>query len=698
MAPKKSSNRGLLIYVGVLLAAMILIVALMKQATKTVSEYSYSDIMSFFDNYQVSEYNFDLGTGELNMTVTLDDGTEKLINYVVPNVTVFLNEIQTGTENYRKEYNAAHPDAPLKMEYYKIQDNSWLYNLVPSIIIIILMVALFFFMIRQAGGGGKINSFSKANVKTTSNTKHTFDDVAGADEEKEELAEIVDFLKNPKKYSEMGARIPKGVLLMGPPGTGKTLLAKAVAGEAGVPFFSISGSDFVELYVGVGASRVRDLFETAKKNAPAIVFIDEIDAVGRHRGAGLGGGHDEREQTLNQLLVEMDGFEGNEGVIVIAATNRRDILDPALLRPGRFDRQITVSYPDIKGREDILKVHTKKKPLAPDVSLSTIAKSTAGFTGADLENLTNEAALIAARKEKKAITKADIEEAVIKVIAGPEKKSRVVTQEERRTVAYHEAGHAVVTYYLPSQDSVHQVTIIPHGGAGGMTIHLPSKEPSLIDVNAERIEDEIKVCMGGRVAEELIIGMGSAGAVSDLQRSTKIAKDMVTKYGLSKLGLVVYADQNDEPFVGMGYGRSNGISERVQGEIDDEIHRIVTENYEACVAILKEHIDQLHLLAKYLIAHEKIDGADFEKLMKGEIPAETIEKDYEEYMNSVITPEDKAENSDAPADNADTTADASSEDDASSEEVASEEDNSDAKADENASTEEKSDDSDENKE
>ena len=698
MAPKKSSNRGLLIYVGVLLAAMILIVALMKQATKTVSEYSYSDIMSFFDNYQVSEYNFDLGTGELNMTVTLDDGTEKLINYVVPNVTVFLNEIQTGTENYRKEYNAAHPDAPLKMEYYKIQDNSWLYNLVPSIIIIILMVALFFFMIRQAGGGGKINSFSKANVKTTSNTKHTFDDVAGADEEKEELAEIVDFLKNPKKYSEMGARIPKGVLLMGPPGTGKTLLAKAVAGEAGVTFFSISGSDFVELYVGVGASRVRDLFETAKKNAPAIVFIDEIDAVGRHRGAGLGGGHDEREQTLNQLLVEMDGFEGNEGVIVIAATNRRDILDPALLRPGRFDRQITVSYPDIKGREDILKVHTKKKPLAPDVSLSTIAKSTAGFTGADLENLTNEAALIAARKEKKAITKADIEEAVIKVIAGPEKKSRVVTQEERRTVAYHEAGHAVVTYYLPSQDSVHQVTIIPHGGAGGMTIHLPSKEPSLIDVNAERIEDEIKVCMGGRVAEELIIGMGSAGAVSDLQRSTKIAKDMVTKYGLSKLGLVVYADQNDEPFVGMGYGRSNGISERVQGEIDDEIHRIVTENYEACVAILKEHIDQLHLLAKYLIAHEKIDGADFEKLMKGEIPAETIEKDYEEYMNSVITPEDKAENSDAPADNADTTADASSEDDASSEEVASEEDNSDAKADENASTEEKSDDSDENKE
>lgn len=644
MAPKKSSNKGLLIYVGVLVVAMILIVGLMKQATKTASEYTYSDIMGFFDNYQVGYYNFDLGTGELNMNVTLDDGTTKTISYVVPNVSVFLNEIQTGEENYRKEYNELHPDAPLEMEYYKIQDNSWLYNLLPSLVIIILMVALFFFMMRQTGGG-KVNGFSKANVKTTSNTKHKFDDVAGADEEKEELAEIVDFLKNPKKYTEMGARIPKGVLLMGPPGTGKTLLAKAVAGEAGVPFFSISGSDFVELYVGVGASRVRDLFETAKKNAPSIIFIDEIDAVGRHRGAGLGGGHDEREQTLNQLLVEMDGFEGNEGVIVIAATNRRDILDPALLRPGRFDRQITVSYPDIKGREQILRVHTKKKPLAPDVSLETIAKSTAGFTGADLENLTNEAALIAARKDKKAITKTDIEEAVIKVLAGPEKKSRVVTQEERRTVAYHEAGHAVVTYYLPTQDKVHQVTIIPHGGAGGMTIHLPSKEPSLLDVNAQTIEDEIKVCMGGRVAEELIIGKGSAGAISDLQRSTKVAKDMVTKYGLSKLGLVVYADQNDEPFVGMGYGRSNGISERVQAEIDDEINRIVTENYNACVEILKEHLDQLHLVAKYLIAHEKIDGAEFEKIMTGEISAETVEKDYEEYMATVIDP-NKSESDD----------------------------------------------------
>lgn len=635
MSPKKSSNKGLLIYVVALVGVMIIVVALMKQATKTVSEYSYSDIMKFFDNYQVSEYTFDLGTGELNMTVKEENADEKTINYFVPNTSVFLAEIQTGAENYRKEYNALHPDAPLEVEYYKISDNSWLYNLLPSLIMIILLVVLFFFVMRQVGGGGKINTFSKANAKASVNNKTTFADVAGADEEKEELAEIVDFLKNPKKYSEMGARIPKGVLLMGPPGTGKTLLAKAVAGEAGVPFFSISGSDFVELYVGVGASRVRDLFETAKKNAPSIIFIDEIDAVGRHRGAGLGGGHDEREQTLNQLLVEMDGFEGNEGVIVIAATNRRDILDPALLRPGRFDRQITVSYPDIKGREDILKVHTKKKPLAPDVSIPTIAKSTAGFTGADLENLTNEAALIAARKEKKAITKEDIEEAVIKVIAGPEKKSHIVPQEERRTIAYHEAGHAIVTYHLPTQDKVHQVTIIPRGSAGGMTIHLPSKEPSYIDVTAEKIEDEIKVCMGGRVAEELINGKGSAGAVSDLQRSTKIAKDMVTKYGLSKLGLVVYSDTNDEPFVGMNYGRSNGISERLQSQIDDEVSRIVNENYNACKDILKANMKELHLLAKYLIAHEKIDGADFERLMKGEISEESIEADYKEYMEAI---------------------------------------------------------------
>ena len=644
MGSKKSSNKGLLIYVLVLVGVMILIVTLMQQSTKTASEYSYSEIMSRFDNYEVSEFTFDLGTGELNMTVNNDDGTTTEIAYTVPNVTVFLNEIQTGSENYRREYNKLHPDAPLVMEYYKIQDTSWLYNLLPSLIIIIMMVALFVFMMRQMGGGGKINNFSKANVKNTSNKKNTFADVAGADEEKAELAEIVDFLKNPKKYNDIGARIPKGVLLMGPPGTGKTLLAKAVAGEAGVPFFSISGSDFVELYVGVGASRVRDLFETAKKNAPSIIFIDEIDAVGRHRGAGLGGGHDEREQTLNQLLVEMDGFEGNEGVIVIAATNRRDILDPALLRPGRFDRQITVGYPDIKGREEILKVHTKKKPLAPDVSLPTIAKSTAGFTGADLENLVNEAALLAARQDRKAITKEDIEEATIKVIAGPEKKSKVVTPDERRLVAYHEAGHAVVTFFLPTQDKVHQVTIIPRGSAGGMTIHLPEREPSLLRVTAEKLKDEIKVCMGGRVAEELIMGIGSAGAISDLQRSTKLAKAMVTKYGFSKkLGPVVYGDDNDEPFVGMGYGQSKGISEKVQAEIDEEVRSIIDECYDGTVQLIKDNIDKLHLVAKALIVHEKLDNDEFEKIMKGETPADKVEAEYEEFISSEKEKEEKTE-------------------------------------------------------
>ncbi|MBD5137728.1 MAG: ATP-dependent zinc metalloprotease FtsH [Ruminococcus sp.] len=625
-----------------MISALALMVFLFRQASKPQAEHSYSDIMQYFDNYQVSEMTFDLGTGEL---VIIVDDNEAPISYTVPNVTVFLNEIQLGEENYRKEYNERHPDAPLKMEYFKIQDTSWLYNLLPSLLIIGLMIFFFFFMMRQAGGGGKMNNFGKANVKNTANKKNTFNDVAGADEEKEELAEIVDFLKNPKKYTEMGARIPKGVLLEGPPGTGKTLLAKAVAGEAGVPFFSISGSDFVEMFVGVGASRVRDLFETAKKNSPSIVFIDEIDAVGRHRGAGLGGGHDEREQTLNQLLVEMDGFEGNEGIIVMAATNRKDILDPALLRPGRFDRQIVVNYPDVKGREEILKVHTKNKPLAPDVSLKTISQSTAGFTGAELENLANEAALLAARKNRKSITKEDIEEATIKVMAGPEKKSHVVTEDEKKLVAYHEAGHAVVTYYMPTQDKVHQVTIIPRGSAGGMTIHLPEKEPSLLNVTARKLKEEIVVCMGGRVAEKLVLGEGSAGAVSDLKRSTKLAKAMITKYGFSEnLGPVVYADDNDEPFVGMDYGHSKGHSEKVQSEIDTEVRSIIDECYERTVEVLKEHMDDLHKVAKYLIEHEKIDGKDFEKLMKGE-PTSVEEKEAEEKAKTEASETETSEKS-----------------------------------------------------
>lgn len=611
----KKSNKGIIIYAVVMISALALAVLLLRQASKPQSEYSYSDIMQYFDNYQVSEMTFDLGTGEL---VIMVDDKDTPISYTVPNVSVFLNEIQMGEENYRKEYNERHPDAPLKMEYFKIQDTSWLYNLLPSLLIIGLMIFFFFFMMRQAGGGGKMNNFGKANVKNTANKKNTFNDVAGADEEKEELAEIVDFLKNPKKYTEMGARIPKGVLLEGPPGTGKTLLAKAVAGEAGVPFFSISGSDFVEMFVGVGASRVRDLFETAKKNSPSIVFIDEIDAVGRHRGAGLGGGHDEREQTLNQLLVEMDGFEGNEGIIVMAATNRKDILDPALLRPGRFDRQIVVNYPDVKGREEILKVHSKNKPLAPDVDLKVIAKTTQQFTGADLENLLNEAALLAARHNKKAITEADIEEATVKVVSGPEKKSHLVTERDRKITAYHEAGHAVAIYNLPDTEKVHMVTIIPRGDAGGFTMHRPTTDDRF--KTKKQLFNNIVVSMGGRVAEAIVFDDITWGASADIQSATRTAKTMVTRLGFSeKLGPVLYGGSNDEPFVGMDYGHAPSFSDTTAALIDEEVKRLVNEAYDKCEKILMDNMDQLKELAEYLLVHEKIDGDKFEQLMKGEL-------------------------------------------------------------------------------
>ena len=612
MGSKKNSNKGIIIYAVVMVLVIAAAVMLLKQATKPVSEHSYSEIMSYFDNYQVSEMNFDLGTGELEIKV---EGKDIPITYTVPNVTVFLNEIQTGSENYRREYNERHPDAPLAQEYYKIQDTSWLYNLLPSLLIIGLMVFFFFFMMRQAGGGGKMNNFGKANVKNASNKKHTFDDVAGADEEKEELAEIVDFLKNPKKYTEMGARIPHGVLLMGPPGTGKTLLAKAVAGEAGVPFFSISGSDFVEMFVGVGASRVRDLFETAKKNSPSIVFIDEIDAVGRQRGAGLGGGHDEREQTLNQLLVEMDGFDGNEGVIVVAATNRRDILDPALLRPGRFDREVMVGYPDVKGREEILKVHSKNKPLGPDVDLNVIAKTTQFFTGADLENLLNEAALLAARADRKAIIETDIEEATLKVIAGPEKKSHIVTDRDKRITAYHEAGHAVAAYHLPECEKVHQVTTIQRGQAAGMTVCRPDSDDN--HVTKGKMYQDIVMTMGGRVAESLTFEDVCTGASGDIQQATKKARAMVTQYGFSEaLGPVLYGGDSNEVFLGRDYGHTHQYSESTANLIDSEVKRIITEAYKECERILTDHNDQLIKVAEYLIEHEKISGDDFDKMMK----------------------------------------------------------------------------------
>ena len=616
MTPKKNRGIGAYLLVAVLLImAVALIVPNLRGSDKTPE---YSEIIQYFDSYDVKEYTLDLGSGELKLK--LQDDTK--VTYDVPNVRIFLDD----TATYRKDYNEKHPDAPLVQDYYEAKDSSWILTLIPTLLLLVMGVLLFIFMMRQARGGGKYASFGKANIKNQANTrKATFADVAGADEEKHELEEIVDFLKDPKKYTDIGARIPKGVLLMGPPGTGKTLLARAVAGEAGCPFFSISGSDFVEMFVGVGASRVRDLFEQAKKNSPSIIFIDEIDAVGRHRGTGIGGGHDEREQTLNQLLVEMDGFTGKDNVIVIAATNRRDILDPALLRPGRFDRQIVVGYPDVKGREAILKVHTKNKPLAPDVELGVIAKSTVGFTGADLENLVNEASLLAARKNKKAITMDEIQEATIKVIAGPEKKSHKVSPAEKRLTAYHEAGHAVCTYYCDHQDKVHQVSIIPRGMAGGYTMSLPEQDKSF--VSKKEMEENIVTLLGGRVAEQLILDDISTGASNDLERATSTARSMVTRYGFSKkLGPVVYGNDQNEVFLGRDLGSSRDYSDRVAAEIDDEVRAIIETAYQQAEQILSAHMDQLHLLAKYLILHEKIERDDFEKLMCGQMEPQAFEE------------------------------------------------------------------------
>ncbi len=615
LTPKK--NRGIGAYLIVAVLLVVALIFMLKGFGSSSTDAEYSEVLSYFDEYEVKEYSLDLGDGELKLV--LNDNTR--IVYEVPDVGLFVNNIS----DYRENYNKKNPDAPLKMDYIKASDSSWLLSLIPTFLILGMCVVMMVVMMRQAGGGNKFSSFGKANIRNQANTRTaTFKDVAGADEEKHELEEIVDFLKNPKKYSDIGARIPKGVLLMGPPGTGKTLLARAVAGEAGCPFFSISGSDFVEMFVGVGASRVRDLFEQAKKNSPSIIFIDEIDAVGRHRGAGLGGGHDEREQTLNQLLVEMDGFTGKDNVIVIAATNRRDILDPALLRPGRFDRQIVVGYPDVAGREAILKVHTKNKPMAPDVELSTIAKSTVGFTGADLENLVNEASLLAARKNKKAITMEEISEATIKVVAGPEKRSHHKTEKENRLTAYHEAGHAVCTYYCEHQDKVQQVSIIPRGMAGGYTMSLPETDKSF--VTKKEMEEDIITLLGGRAAEYLILDDISTGASNDIERATSTARKMVTRYGFSeKLGPMVYGSDHNEVFLGKDIGSSRDYSEQVAADIDNEVKGLIETGYAAAIDILNTHIDQLHLLAKYLLIHEKIDRDDFEKLMAGEMPESAFE-------------------------------------------------------------------------
>lgn len=605
--------KGIFIYLAVIVLLVIGMVTMLQMSATPGERTRYSQVISEFDNYNVSGYTLDLGSGELQYTLKSD--STKKYKYSVPNVSLFLQD----TQGYRKAYNEKNPDSPLVEDFYPVSDNSFLLSFLPYLLMVALMIGFTFVIMRQAGGGGKMSQFSKANARTqpANGPKITFADVAGAEEEKEEMSEIVDFMKNPRKYQELGAKIPRGVLLLGPPGTGKTLLAKAVAGEANVPFFSISGSDFVEMFVGVGASRVRDLFDQAKKHTPSIIFIDEIDAVGRQRGTGLGGGHDEREQTLNQLLVEMDGFTDNQGVIVIAATNRRDILDPALLRPGRFDRQITVGYPDIKGREAILRVHTKNKKLAPDISLATIAKGTAGFTGADLANLVNEAALLAARNNRKAITQPDIEEATIKVVAGPEKKSKVVSEDEKRLTAFHEAGHAVCTFHCKTQDPVHQVSIIPRGMAGGYTMSLPEHDRSFR--SKTQMEEEIIVLLGGRVAEKIVLDEISTGASNDIERATDLARSMITRYGFSeKLGPIVYGHDNSEVFLGRDYSQGRNYSENVAAEIDGEIRELIDTSYENAKQILLSHRDQLDKVAHYLMEHEKIDGDDFYKLMNGE--------------------------------------------------------------------------------
>ncbi len=534
------------------------------------------------------------------------------ISTYLPSISLFMQDVQTLLKTTNPQ------DAGISIQFEPMPERSWLISVLPYLLTSLLMIGFLWYMMNQQGqGGNKVMNFgrSRAKINVSDKNKKTFEDVAGAKEEKEELQEVVEFLKNPQKFAELGARIPKGVLLVGPPGTGKTLLAKAVAGEAGVPFYSISGSDFVEMFVGVGASRVRDLFDTAKKNSPCMVFIDEIDAVGRHRGAGMGGGHDEREQTLNQLLVEMDGFAPNEGIIIIAATNRPDILDPALLRPGRFDRQITVNYPDVKGREEILQVHSKGKPLADDVDLTVVAKRTPYFTGADLENVMNEAAILTARRGKNRIGMQEILEAINRVTVGPEKKSSVITEKDKKLVSYHEGGHALVAHYLPNCDPVHEVSIFPRGRAGGYTMTLPREETHY--VTRSHLLDEIAMALGGRAAEEVMLGEISTGAYSDLKHATNSARRMAMEYGMSaKLGSVFYGG-DQEVFLGRDFGHQRSYSEQIASDIDDEVRRILDEGMRVALKLIRDHRDQMERLSEELIEKEKLSSDEFEAIMKG---------------------------------------------------------------------------------
>lgn len=615
---KVSKSLNLLIYVVILALVVFLLLNLFGSSNAVTV--SYSEVRTLFLEEKVKSFDYDDGILTLSLSEPFMESTT--VEHELADVDMFREELHTVYERQLKagiieSYNFA-PD----------RGTPWYITMLPYILMTVLMFVFLYFLLGRANGNNAAMKFNRANVHIGSGEKKvTFDDVAGAEEEKAELQEIVDFLRNPQKYRTIGAKIPKGVLLVGPPGTGKTLIAKAVAGEADVQFLSISGSDFVELYVGVGASRVRDLFEQAKKSAPSIIFIDEIDAVGRRRGAGLGGGHDEREQTLNQLLVEMDGFGSNEGVIVMAATNRQDILDPALLRPGRFDRQIYVSLPDVKGREEILQVHAKNKMLADDVDLKVVARSTGGFTGADLANLLNEAALASARKNCPVITMSTIEESILKVLAGPEKRSRINVERDRRITAFHEAGHAVAMYFLPTQDPVHQITIVPRGKTLGMTISLPEEDSNHMTRNQMR--EQIVALLGGRIAEQLEFDDISTGASNDLQRATRLAHDMIAKYGMSeRIGAVSY-DNGDEIFVGRDYERTKSYSEKTGGEIDAEMKRVIDEAYHRCTEILKEHYDKLAKIAQFLLENENMSRKQFEACMNGEEIPEKAESFFD---------------------------------------------------------------------